>query len=169
MYRASSLEDMRAVITKTLRARQVRHLVRTGAPIFEEARIDQALMEAGMESFLYDFKAGSREALRERGFSAHAGMTAVDYGVAETGTLALLARPGEGRAASLVPPIHLGVLRVQDIVFELGELFERVGASNTALPSALTFVTGPSSTADIELVHTVGVHGPRELHVVLVD
>jgi L-lactate dehydrogenase complex protein LldG len=169
VHRASSMEDARAQIAKALRGLQARHIVRTRASIFEEMKLDRALFEAGVGSRVCDLKGDSREAIREAAFSAHAGLTAVDYGVAETGTLVLLARPAEGRAVSLVPPVHLAVLRARDIVFELGELFEKVGARHGELPSALTFVTGPSSTADIELVHTVGVHGPRELHLVLLD
>ncbi len=168
-HRASSLEEARAHITKVLRGAQARRIVRTRAPALEELGLDRAFFEAGIESFVCDLKADAREVIREAAFSAEAGITAVDYGVAETGTLTLLARPAEGRAVSLVPPIHIGVLHARDIVFELGELFERVGARDESLPSALTFVTGPSSTADIELVHTVGVHGPRELHLVLLD
>ena len=95
-------------------------------------------------------------------------MTGVDYGIAETGTLALLSRPGEGRAVVLVPPLHIAVLHSRNICYELGELFERVIAEEGALPSALTFITGPSSTGDIVLVHTVGVHGPGELHLVII-
>jgi len=169
VHRASSLEDACVQIAKVLRGLQARHIVRTRAPIFEEMKLDRALFEAGVGSHVCDMKGDSREAIREAAFSAHAGLTAVDFGVAETGTLVLLARPAEGRAVSLVPPVHLAVLRARDIVFELGELFEKVGARHGELPSALTFVTGPSSTADIELVHTVGVHGPRELHLVLLD
>jgi L-lactate dehydrogenase complex protein LldG len=169
VHRADSSDEARVHITKLLRGLQARHIVRTRAPILEELDLDRALFEAGIESVVCDLKVASGETIRDAAFSAHAGITGVDYGVAETGTLALLTRPAEGRAVSLVPPVHIGVLRVRDIVFELGELFERAVARDRGLPSALTFVTGPSSTADIELVHTVGVHGPRELHLVLVD
>ncbi|MGH9463723.1 MAG: LutC/YkgG family protein [Vicinamibacteria bacterium] len=169
VHRVSSLEDARVKIAKVFRGLKARHIIRTGAPIFDEMKLDRALFEAGVGYRACGLKADTREAIRDAAFSAHAGLTAVDFGVAETGTLVLLARPAEGRAVSLVPPIHLGVLRARDIVLELGELFERVRARQDGLPSALTFVTGPSSTADIELVHTVGVHGPRELHLVLLD
>jgi len=89
-------------------------------------------------------------------------------GVADTGTLALLARRGQGRAISLLPPLHVAVLDARDVVGELAELFERV-RERGELPSALTLITGPSRTGDIELVLTVGVHGPGELHVVVID
>ena len=167
--RAGSLGEARRQLIETLRSAAVRRLVKTRAPVLEEIDLDRAFFEAGIESTVCDARVDAREDIRESAFSSAVGLTGVNYGVAETGTLVLLARPAEGRAISLVPPVHIGVLRARDIVFELGELFERVAARDESLPSALTFVTGPSSTADIELVHTVGVHGPRELHLVLLD
>ncbi len=62
-------------------------------------------------------------------------------------------------------PIHVALLRAAVVVQELAVVLERVDKP----PSALTLVTGPSRTGDIELVLTVGVHGPKELHVILVD
>ncbi len=167
--RASSLGEARKQLIETLRSADVRRLVRTRAPILEEIDLDHTFFEAGIEATVCDARVDAREDIRESAFSSEAGLTGVDYGVAETGTLVLLAGPAEGRAISLVPPVHIAVLRARDIVLELGELFECVAARDESLPSALTFVTGPSSTADIELVHTVGVHGPRELHLVLLD
>jgi L-lactate dehydrogenase complex protein LldG len=110
-----------------------------------------------------------RDDIRETEFTADCGITSADYGVAETGTLVLLACPGQGRAVSLLPPLHVAVLKATDIEQELSALFDRVREERGSLPSALTFITGPSRTADIELVLTVGVHGPKELHLVLID
>ena len=110
----------------------------------------------------------SQGALREAAFLADAGISSVDYGVAETGTLALLARPGQGRSVSLLPPVHIAVLDANDVVAELAAFFERVTADGE-LPSALTFITGPSRTGDIELVLTVGVHGPKEIHLIILE
>jgi L-lactate dehydrogenase complex protein LldG len=86
------------------------------------------------------------------------------YGLAATGSVVLAASPGEPRARSLLPDVHVSLLREDRILADLEELFERVGAD---LPSALAIVTGPSRSADIEQSLTVGVHGPREEHVVL--
>jgi len=169
VHRAGSLGEARTQLIETLRAAEVRRLVRTRAQVLEEIDLDRTLFEAGIEFTVCDARVDVREDIRESAFSSEVGLTGVDYGVAETGTLVLLTRPAEGRAVSLVPPVHIGVLRARDIVFELGELFEKAAARDQILPSALTFVTGPSSTADIELVHTVGVHGPRELHLILID
>jgi L-lactate utilization protein LutC len=87
------------------------------------------------------------------------------YGLADTGSVVLAASPEEPRARSLLPFVHVSILREERILPGLAELFEAVGGN---LPSALAIVTGPSRSADIEQRLVVGVHGPGEVHVVLV-
>ena len=86
------------------------------------------------------------------------------YGLADTGSVVLAAAPEEPRTRSLLPAVHVSLLREDRILPGLAELFAAVG---DALPSALAIVTGPSRSADIEQMLTVGVHGPGEVHVVL--
>lgn len=86
------------------------------------------------------------------------------YGVAETGSVVLAAGPTEPRARHLLHEVHVSLLREDGIVAGLADLFAAVGGS---LPSALAIVTGPSRSADLEQRLVVGVHGPREVHVVL--
>ena len=97
----------------------------------------------------------------------HIGITQADYGLADTGTLVMFAEAGEGRALSLLPPIHIAVLEESRILASLDELLARE-PDFPARSSAMVFTTGPSRTADIERTLTVGVHGPGELHVVIV-
>lgn len=97
--------------------------------------------------------------------TACAGLTSAQLGIAETGTLVLNSAVELHRLASLVPPIHIALLRSADIVAELGDGLEHL--AGVGLPATLSFITGPSRTADIELELVVGVHGPRELHVIL--
>jgi L-lactate dehydrogenase complex protein LldG len=87
------------------------------------------------------------------------------YGLADTGSVVLAASAEEPRARSLLPDIHVSILREDRILAGLDDLFARVGGD---LPSALAIVTGPSRSADIEQSLTIGVHGPGEEHVVLV-
>lgn len=113
------------------------------------------------------------ERAEEAGFRVHRGIppalegaetSEAIYGLADTGSVVLAAAPDEPRARSLLPAVHVSLLREDRILAGLPELF---GAVGHALPSALAIVTGPSRSADIEQMLTVGVHGPGEVHVVL--
>jgi L-lactate dehydrogenase complex protein LldG len=103
---------------------------------------------------------------RERQAAAEIGVTGCDAAIAETGSIVLLSGPGKPRAASLLPPVHLAVVRRNDLRFSMGEFF-REFAGAIAAAACCTFVTGPSRTADIELTLTVGVHGPGKVIVVM--
>lgn len=111
---------------------------------------------------------------REPFFQADIGITGVDYLVAETGTVALLARPAEPRSFSLLPPVHIAVAHQAQLLPDLFDLFAKLssrpaeGTGRLKLPSCLSLITGPSKTGDIELRLVTGVHGPGELHVILV-
>ena len=86
------------------------------------------------------------------------------YGLADTGSVVLAASPEEPRARSLLPQRHISLLRENRVVPGLDELF---AALRDDLPSTLAIVSGPSRSADIEQRLTIGVHGPGEVHVVL--
>lgn len=96
---------------------------------------------------------------------ANAVVTAAFCGVAESGTIVLHHAPGEGRRVlTLLPDWHLCVLYASQIVEVLPEYFARCPEP----PRLVTFIAGPSATADIEMTRIKGVHGPRFLHVILV-
>lgn len=98
--------------------------------------------------------------------SAEIGVTGCDAAIAETGSLAMLTGPGKPRAASLLPPVHLAIVRRDQLRSTMGEFFtER--ADDIAAAANCTFITGPSRTADIELTLTLGVHGPGEVIVIV--
>jgi len=93
------------------------------------------------------------------------GITGARFAVAEPATIALAAAPGSPRATSLIPPAHVCVLRVGDVVASLADAIDRVHP----LPSALTWIGGPSRTGDLEMIITLGVHGPRTVDVILLQ
>ncbi len=95
--------------------------------------------------------------------AAGAGITTVDFAIALTGTLVLGSSPAHPRSTSLLPALHLAVVPVDRVVGTLSDALARTGA----LPSALTFITGPSRTADIELTPVRGAHGPTTVKVYL--
>lgn len=93
-------------------------------------------------------------------------------GIAESGTLMLLSGAGRGRLASLLPPVHIAVVRRAQLVRGLGEALAKVQVQHGAVFDAhsnITLITGPSRTGDIEMTLALGIHGPREIHVVLID
>ena len=101
--------------------------------------------------------------------AADAGLTMAQYGIAETGTLVLESAREQHRLASLLPALHLVVLPRSRLLGTLAEAFARLQQIGAPSSRTITFVTGPSRTADIELELVVGVHGPKFLHVLLVD
>jgi len=94
-------------------------------------------------------------------------VTGCTLAIAETGTLVLSGGPSEGRRAlTLVPDLHLCVVRSGQIVETVPQAFD---ALKEFAVRPLTFVSGPSATSDIELERVEGVHGPRNLVVVIVE
>ena len=114
-------------------------------------------------------RSGVTEETELRGLCATAsfGISSADYALSDTGSLVMLASPAEARLISLLPPAHIAVVPVDRLLSGLDELF-------TLLPlpaeqtSSMVFITGPSRTADIEQILVRGVHGPGEVHVVIV-
>jgi L-lactate dehydrogenase complex protein LldG len=97
-------------------------------------------------------------------------VTGCTLAIAETGTLVLAAGPHEGRRAlTLVPDLHVCVVGADQIVGGVPAAFARLDALVREERRPLTFVSGPSATSDIELSRVEGVHGPRQLVVLIVD
>jgi hypothetical protein len=94
--------------------------------------------------------------------TADVGFTGARAGVARTGSIVVDAGRAGGRTVSLLPPLHVALVRAGALVAEPGDLWRSLGSP---MPSNLVQITGPSRSADIELVITLGVHGPRALWV----
>lgn len=99
-------------------------------------------------------------------------ISGVDAAIAESGTMLVVSGAGRPRLASLLPPMHIALLPVERIVRTMPDAFEVLNAHFSASlfqdRSNLTMITGPSRTADIELSLTLGVHGPREVHAIVI-
>jgi L-lactate dehydrogenase complex protein LldG len=106
------------------------------------------------------------EGARERQAQAEIGVTGCDAAIAETGSLVLLTSEAKPRTASLLPPVHLAIVRRDDLRFSLDQFF-RERAGDVANASCCAVITGPSRTADIELTLTLGVHGPGKVIVIV--
>jgi L-lactate dehydrogenase complex protein LldG len=155
--RAADADTAAAAVFAALTAAGARSAVLGDAP--EVQAIAARLRAAGIACLPPD-------APRDQLLAAGAGVTTAFAAIAETGTLVLGAQHERSRLASLLPPLHVCLLPAGRVLPTLARALESLPRP---LPHAVTFVTGPSRTADIELQLVIGVHGPRDLLVVLVD
>lgn len=104
-------------------------------------------------------------------FTADLGISGVAYLIAETGTVVVASKAEDPRSVSLLPPVHIAVASEKQLLPDLFDLFEslKIKEEDEELPSGIVLITGPSKTGDIELKLVTGVHGPGEVHVVLIS
>jgi L-lactate dehydrogenase complex protein LldG len=168
VHRASSAVEVCRLIVELARQHDVRRVVVPDAPELARLSASAALTEAGIEVIS---AAGDPEVVRAAMRSADLGLTGVDYALADTGTMVMLARPGNPRLASCLPPVHIAVLQPDRLLPGLADFMVVFRADHAdrwpQISSGITFITGPSRTADIEQTLTIGVHGPREVHVIV--
>ena len=109
-----------------------------------------------------------RTSYREAVFQADAGITGGDFAVAESGTIALFHGKDQARLLSLAPPVHIVIVPVERVVPTYEKVIEAAYGRGTP-PSQISFITGPSASADIQATPFKGMHGPQKLIVILVD
>ena len=108
------------------------------------------------------------EELKDEVFTIDAGITSTYGGIAETGALILWSSESEPRLLSLVPPIHIAVLKADKIYDTFLEVIQKNKWADQ-MPTNAFLISGPSKTADIELTLAFGVHGPKELIVLILE
>jgi L-lactate dehydrogenase complex protein LldG len=104
----------------------------------------------------------------ESAAAAGLGVTGATAAIAATGSVVLDSAAAGGRIASLLPAVHLCVVRMNNLCAAPADVLRPLGSGADAVPPSVVLVTGPSRTGDIEQLLTLGAHGPTALHVVLV-
>ena len=152
-------DELPGVIEETLRDRGVERLV-----------VPPLLPEGWIPDGIETLSDATRLRLTAEELDASDGaLTGCALGIAQTGTIVLDAGPAQGRRAlTLLPDYHLCVVREEQIVGLVPEAFARLEATVKNEGRAITFISGPSATSDIELNRVEGVHGPRTLEVLIV-
>jgi L-lactate dehydrogenase complex protein LldG len=154
--RAATPADAREYVGAVLNGRSA---VASNAPFLRECGIvDLPSVQSGFTA---------ADELRTHCATADVGITGADYALADTGTLVLLSSLEEARLVSLLPPVHIAVVPKERVLSGLDELFTML-PNPAASSSSMVLITGPSRTADIEQILVRGVHGPGEIHVVVV-
>ncbi|WP_412536397.1 LutC/YkgG family protein [Marinobacter sp. MIT932201] len=152
-------------LAEVLTTRGARNLL-----IPEQHEIGQALRNAGREDLpellIYDEPIESWQAHLFN--EVDASITSTRGGIAETGSLILWPNNDEPRLMSLVPPVHIAVLKASELYTTFREAIQ---AQNWAagMPTNALLISGPSKTADIEQTLAYGVHGPKELIVLIIE
>lgn len=164
-------------VRRTSRAELPTQLLRTLREVGAKS-VTLGIDRLPMKDLLQDVVAMAGVRIREwrgdRSMTAHyevdAGVTDVHAALAETGTLICRSDAEHGRGVSLVPAVHIAIVRASDILPDMLDYMASVrGPSPRELPSAQAFITGPSKTADIEGILITGVHGPGRVFVLLVE
>jgi L-lactate utilization protein LutC len=163
-YPVAGRDAAAAKVIELVRARSAQRVLLGRGRLLDSLPLAAGLRAAGVEVVRTDELPPGDP--REPLFGADIGISEPDYLIAETGSLVVSARPDEPRSLTLLPPVHLAVADATHLVADLFDLFTKYPAG---LPSCLTLITGPSKTGDIELRLVTGVHGPGEVHVVLVN
>lgn len=130
------------------------------SPILEETGVASALKDAGIEVYT--------DHIRLHAETAKGGISENQYGIAELGTLVQVGDDVDGRITGTMSEDYFGIVKGSTILPEYDDMFD-VLAEMKEMPPFVGFVTGPSRTADIECVATVGVHGPLRLTAIVVD
>ena len=141
-------------------------------PLIQSLNLADALSEQGVPVFFTDLQNSNEDDLRQRISASYIGITSADFCMADTATLVMRTRPGQARAVSILPSIHVAVIELDQIIADLKELYALLKwdpqERSEGLTNCMTFIAGPSKTADIEATMVQGAHGPREVHVYVV-
>jgi L-lactate utilization protein LutC len=137
-------------------------------PVIDDRGVGPALASAGVEVITWPAGRGWRELMGLEGPEETCGITAPTAAVAQRGTLLLSAAPGHGRSLDVVSRYHLAIIPVERIVATLAEALTAAYAGPGLPPSAISLVSGPSRSSDIEKISTLGAHGALAEHVIIV-
>jgi L-lactate dehydrogenase complex protein LldG len=153
-----------ARIIEIIETHQARRIVVGQGAVLDALDLATRLGSLGIEVFRADT---DRDSL----FAADIGISGVDALLADTGTIVQTSQIGQPRSLSLVPPVYVAVADRSQLLPDLFDWFESIPAEARAgdLAACFSLITGPSKTGDIELRLVTGVHGPGEVHVVLIN
>ncbi len=170
--RVSSLVDAKQYVVDLVGSLEARSVVRSAQEVVEKLVLESVLPPLGvaLTTMALDGPDDEQRAnLRERAISADLGVTGVDYAIVETGSCVLLASEEVSRLVALTPPVHLAIVQRGQVLPSLDELFtlRRREALVEGTSSYMNIISGPSRSGDIDQTIVTGVHGPREVHMVL--
>jgi L-lactate dehydrogenase complex protein LldG len=173
VHRADGPEQAAAIVADIAEHARVKNVIRSAEDIFKRVDIDASLRRKGVSpSVLASGRSRRRSDLKRMAFGADLGVTGVSYAIAETASCVVTPRKGVARMASLAPPVLVLLIDEEQVLETLDDFFAitrlQYQQNRGRSPNYYNFISGPSRTADIEQTLTIGVHGPGEVHMVLI-
>ena len=158
-----------AIVQDEAQAAEVLKQIIEGNRACRIAVSDSALVHRVVEKLDRNFELLANPSAAEL-FDCDIGITSAQWALAETGTLVLESERERHRLVSLVPAVHIAIISALSVRHTLREVLAEINESGReGLSRTVTFITGPSRTSDIELTLAIGVHGPAELYVIIVE
>jgi L-lactate dehydrogenase complex protein LldG len=181
-HRAANRQELEEILQTILSQANATRVVLSRNPLLGELNLEPLLRRWGKSISVWQASGaadapvagdGSLMTFAEASFAATVGITGVEFALAETGSLVVSSWTEGAQLASLAPPVHVALYRRSQLVASLDEVLERLalaGAPEQGVPGrSVVFITGTSRTADIEQILIRGVHGPGEVHAILVE
>ncbi|MBM7649602.1 L-lactate dehydrogenase complex protein LldG [Bacillus ectoiniformans] len=163
VYQAQTAEDVQSIVAEIIQIHQATSVIRWDDPALDQMQLDHSIRAAQANVHIWD-AAAAKQTNIDVAKHADIGITTADYAIANTGTSVLTYSEKKGRAVSLLPPVHVLVLKQEQLVARMGDIFHDLREKEF---STLHFLTGPSKSADIELQLTTGVHGPKHVYAIM--
>ena len=161
VFRVATALEAKEVVVNLAKYVNARKIVLASSPLQQAAGVTEGLRAAGIEVYL------QADEIAIHAESADMGISTVEFGIAETGSVCQDALAIESRMVSMLPPIHVVFLQSSRILPGVVEAMDVI--SQVYDRGYISFITGPSRTADIERVLTIGVHGPGRFVIIAVD
>ena len=161
VLRVTTAVDARTALLRLVEAAGVKKAVVVESPLQKAAGVTEALRSRGIAVYT------EPEEIAAHADTADIGISGVEFGVAETGSVFQEGTAIATRLVTILPPLHVVFLPSANIVPGITEAFEIIAQGFDR--GYVGFITGPSRTADIERVLTIGVHGPSRFAIIAVD
>ena len=158
-YRAKKSE-LAATLTKIFQEKDTQSVALVESELLNEAGAAAALKAAGIKV--------DTDHLRKNAPNDKGGVTEADFGIANLGSIVKMEDNIDTRIVEIVSDVYVGIIKLSKIVDNFDTMID-IMADTKPFPRFAGIITGPSRTADIECVGTVGVHGPRQYSVIVVE
>jgi len=161
LFRVKTAIEAQEIIANLVKFTNAKKVVTVESPLQNASGINEQLRSMGVAVYT------DATDIAEHAESADIGISAVEFGIAETGSVCMDGFAFESRLVSMLVPIHVAFINSNNIVLGVNEAFDII--SKVYNRGYISFITGPSRTADIERVLTIGVHGPSRFILIAID